>query len=136
MGLDAIYDINSTFPNYEVGWFNSSDHPGLPGEIYGYRFWGDSLSTSEFISFEANFLPMWGDFFSSGLDSMDYAWNEGFPNPDPPYTDVGDGSLQGHILVPGAGGVAILPEPNSNSFLFVVAAIVLLPARYRSNFVP
>ena len=126
--FDSIYEVSSTLPNYEIGWFDSSDHPGLPGEIYGFRFWGDSGSTTETISFRADFFPFWSDFFSSGLDSMDYAWNEGFPDPNPS-SPAANGSLVGHILAP--GGFQVIPEPSGYPSLLIMAALVFVPARHR-----
>lgn len=108
-----IYDVSSTLPNYELGFFApSSAYPGMPDLIPGVRFWGDSGSTIETISFRSDYLPMWGDFYSSDGNSIAAAWNSGFTNPDnDPSQPASSGSVDFHILVPGADGIPIIPIP-------------------------
>ena len=112
-----------------MGNFDSSSHPSLPDPIYGYRFWGDSGGTVDTLTFRTDFPPMWGDFFSSGLNDEDYASNDGFLSPDidPVYceSNIGNGSFAGHILVPGGG--PIIPEPGCPTLLMGI----FLFGRYR-----
>jgi hypothetical protein len=101
-----IYDVFSTLPNYELGFFSpSTSFPGMPDTIPGVRFWGDSGSTTETISFTSDYLPMWGDFYATDANAIATAWNTGFTNLD---TDANDNF---HIMVPGAGGIPIIPIP-------------------------
>ena len=84
----------------------------MPDTIPGIRFWGDSGSNTETISFTSDYLPMWGDFYATDTNSVAAAWNTGFTNPDTdPSQLASDGSVDFHILVPGAGGMPIIPIP-------------------------
>jgi len=107
----AIYNVNSTLPNYELGFFTSdASTPGMPETIAGVRFWGDGGSTAESIYFDSDYLPMWGDFYAT--NAVAGAWNTGFTNPDTdPLQQASGGSIDFHMLVPGEGGTAIIPIP-------------------------
>jgi len=103
-----IYAVSSTLPNWELGFFTpSASTPGMPDTIPGVRFWGDSGSTTETISFTSDYLPMWGDFYATDTNAVAAAWNTGFTNPD---SDANDNF---HIMVPGAGGMPIIPIPSA-----------------------
>ena len=108
-----IYNVGSTLPNWELGFFTpSASTPGMPDTIPGVRFWGDSGSTTETISFASDYYPMWGDFYATDASASAAAWNTGFTNPDTDPSQFllpNDGSVDFHILVPGSGGIAIIP---------------------------
>lgn len=121
----AIYNVNSTLSNYELGFFTSDvSTPGMPETIAGVRFWGDGGNTTESISFSSDYLPMWGDFYAT--NAIAGAWNVGFTNPDTdPLYYVSGGSRDFHMLVPGAGGLPIIPVPTA-FFLFSSGLIGLV----------
>jgi len=110
---NSIFDVNSTLSNHELGIFSTENSfTGLPETITGVRFWGESGSTSETISFTSGYLPMWGDFFTNDKNHTTGVWNKGFTSPDrDPSSGATDGSLSSHLLVPGAGGVSVTPIP-------------------------
>lgn len=130
-----IVDVSSTLSNWELGFFTpSASAPGMPDTIPGVRFWGDSGSTTETISFTSAYAPMWGDFYATDTNAAAAAWNTGFTNPDtdPISQEVSDGSVDFHILVPGAGGVPIIPVPPA-LWLFGSGLIGLIGISRRKN---
>ena len=120
--LGAILDVSSTLSNWELDFITpSASTPGMPDNIPGVRFWGDSGSTIETISFTSAYLPMWGDFYATDTNAAAAAWNMGFTNPDND-PSASSGSVDFHILVPGANGIPVVPIPPA-LWLFGTALI-------------
>lgn len=125
-GVEA-YGISSTLPNHELGFFSpGTSRPGMPETIAGLRFWGNTGSTQETISFQSDYLPMWGDFYAASVDGQSAAWNVGFTASDlDPSSITTNGSADFHLLVPGKGGIGIVPVPPA-LWLFGSGLVALL----------
>lgn len=85
-------------------------NPGLTENIYGFKLDTTADTTSLAFMFETNRAPVWGDVYlkdgKNGGDDV-YAFNSGLELSDP-LAPVSNGSLNGHILVPGCA----VPEPS------------------------
>jgi hypothetical protein len=133
--FSSILDVNSTLPNYEKGIFSSTDPlTGLPDTITGIRFWGDTGSASETITFTSGYEPMWGDFYASDRLLETAVWNQGFTAQDnDPSDHVGEainGSVDSHILVPGRDGAPTIPIPAA-LWLYASGLLGLFGAGYK-----
>jgi len=117
--------------SWELKVYSPSDpgnsNPGLPGDIYGLKFAGNS-ATSDTICLLSDIGPTWRDAYAkdgnagdSGVNAM---WNAGFLVADP--VDVpADGSVAYHILGPDSepgGGQPPIPEPSTLA-LVVLGAV-------------
>jgi hypothetical protein len=120
-------------------------NPDMPGSMRGLKFDDlDGLNVS--FEFEIDRHPTWGDFYAKdgktgGPDGVTIQlWNAGFAdgeamgflNGNDPLAAIGNGSVNGHILVPdtetgGAPPTTMLPEPAT---LVGVAGAVAALARY------
>lgn len=100
-----------------------SSNPGMPGDLFGYK-WGTS---GDPLSYEFTFVtdraPMWGDFYAkdgTGPDNTTgesievYAYNKFFGIDTE--EAIGNGNAGGYVLVPdtnGGGGGQEIPEPTT-----------------------
>ena len=93
-------------------WTDQQGNPGLPGPMYGIKFNSAFAATTVVISFDADRMPVWGDFYAkSGGNPPPLAYNNGFLLADP---TVGphNGSEQDHLLVPDSM-MTVIPAPGA-----------------------
>lgn len=116
LGISGTGVEEATVGTYGPGTHGNSN-PGILGTMSGVKIdtFGDPVNFSwTIITAQA---PAWGDFYAkSGKDKgkWTYVSNGGFVGVNP--TDsVVDGSLQGHLLIPGCerGSLTTIPEPSS-----------------------
>lgn len=102
----ALWNITQPFDSTAPRTYSPSDpgnsNPGLPADLFGFKFNGAAGDTYQ-LAFDSSLAPVWGDFYAkSGRDS--YAFNDGLA--DPTSADLGD-----FIVVPGAQCSSVVPEP-------------------------
>ena len=110
-----LYDIAGDFSGTEVGTFDATGNPGIPGSIYGIKF-NNFTGTDVLIDFDSVRSPVWGNFYATdGMtgDEANAIWNSSFLDPNPS-DDPSDGSVNNKILRPDSP----VPEP---------AALALIP---------
>lgn len=89
---------------------DSGANPHMPADLYGIKFEGWSNDpTSITVSFYSDRVPVWGNFYAKdGNKGPVLLYNTGFSANDiDPDTPAGNGSLDGHLLVPDT-----VPEPS------------------------
>ena len=124
--------VNASAP-FELRTYSPDDDGGsswgLPGDIYGIKFTGNSQTTDQ-ICFESPRAPVWGDFYAkdgkAGGD-RNAAWNTGFLDADP-LDAPSDGSLAFHILRPDTE-TGPLEEPVPEPVGLGLIGLALLAAR-------
>lgn len=108
---------------------------GLPDDIYGIRFFTETLGVTDLtISFETPHAPMWGDVYVASFHTgtvcsteqfntfhnAGFRWMSDTDPVDPP----SNGSIGHHVLVPGLVGI-IPPEPPITPVIPAPGAILL-----------
>lgn len=96
-----------------------ADNPNLPRDLFGIEFSTFDIDpTTLTIDFDSDREPVWGDFYARShvvgthFSAMSNWGLNGMPETDPS-DPAGDGSIGGHILVPGSVSIQSVPAPGA-----------------------
>ncbi|MCB1195684.1 hypothetical protein KDK77_05825 [bacterium] len=137
--------LEGTSDFIKLGMFGEEENQ--PDTLFGIEFAPQKKKTEYTFTIVTDRAPAWGDFYAIG-QKTGKAWNtvsnSGFKSPD---TDplallypADDGSVFGHILIPGdedtdsiIGGEEAIIVPEPATFLLLIAAICIAAGRIKHN---